>query len=61
MGLDNDDLFNDDAPFQDELFEDADCGLEINPANGLPMLEGGMIDVMGNPYGMDDDISGDDQ
>ncbi len=27
----------------------------VNPANGLPMLPGGVIDVEGNPYGTDDD------
>lgn len=26
---------------------------DINPANGLPMLAGGAIDIEGNPYGMD--------
>ena len=26
----------------------------INPANGLPMVDGiGSVDVMGNPFGMD--------
>lgn len=27
--------------------------VDINPANGLPMIEGANIDVEGNPYGMD--------
>lgn len=27
--------------------------LSINPANGLPMIEGTSIDIEGNPYGMD--------
>jgi len=26
---------------------------EVNPANGLPMLPGGCIDIEGNPYGSD--------
>lgn len=28
-------------------------GISINPANGLPMLEGGVIDTEGNPFGFD--------
>lgn len=28
--------------------------MEVNPANGVPMIEGTAIDVMGNPYGFDD-------
>jgi len=33
--------------------DNTDCGMLINPANGLPMLEGGCIDIAGNPYGTD--------
>lgn len=34
---------------------DYDQGPQVNPANGLPMVPGGQIDVMGNPYGFDND------
>ena len=38
----------------DNSFDDnADHSPSINPANGMPMLPGGAIDVLGNPYGMD--------
>ncbi len=30
--------------------------LDINPASGLPMIEGANIDVAGNPYGTDGGI-----
>jgi len=30
---------------------DSNHGSEINPANGLPMMDDGEIDVHGNPYG----------
>lgn len=30
----------------------------INPANGMPMMPGGIIDVLGNPYGTDCHSSG---
>jgi hypothetical protein len=47
----------------DDSFINKDHGLtskssfrnhDINPANGLPMVDGiGSVDVMGNPYGID--------
>ncbi len=46
--------------FQSDILE-ADLmtnDFTINPANGLPMISGGLIDVEGNPFGSDfsDDI-----
>ena len=36
------------------LDEPSDFGtIEVNPANGLPMLEGGAFDVAGNVWGED--------
>lgn len=38
----------------DSSFDDnADHSPSINPANGMPMLPGGAVDVLGNPYGTD--------
>lgn len=35
---------------------DTDHTCSINPATGLPMIDGcGSVDVMGNPFGMDND------
>lgn len=44
--------------FSDWLESDGITAFEIktpsiNPANGLPMLEGGAIDIHGNPFGTD--------
>lgn len=33
---------------------DPSIEMEVNPANGLPMLEGTGIDLEGNPYGAND-------
>ena len=35
------------------------CFNEINPANGLPMIDD-VIDINGNPYGTDDDLFSND-
>jgi hypothetical protein len=37
----------------DDLFSSA-----VNPANGLPMMPGGGVDVMGNPFGTDMGMEG---
>ncbi|QEP44153.1 hypothetical protein D5085_14100 [Ectothiorhodospiraceae bacterium BW-2] len=38
-----------------------DSGIEINPANGLPMVDGvGSVDIEGNPYGFDSSFSDSD-
>ena len=39
------------VPLVTDPFE---SGIEINPANGLPMIDGiGSVDIDGNPYGID--------
>jgi|APLak6261664640_1056046.scaffolds.fasta_scaffold04063_2 hypothetical protein len=35
------------------IFNAIFSGPDINPANGLPMIDGSHIDVAGNPYGSD--------
>lgn len=43
-------LFEDYSDFSSTCYDD----FSINPASGLPMLDGiGSIDVAGNPYGTD--------
>lgn len=32
---------------------DDDLSTDINPATGLPMIDGAGIDIAGNPYGVD--------
>ena len=29
------------------------CEFDVNPANGLPMIDGAAIDIEGNPFGTD--------
>ncbi len=42
------------AEISDSLFADSNTGMDINPATGLPMIDGiGSLDVAGNPYGSD--------
>lgn len=43
----------------DTMFSNNSTGplLEINPANGLPMIENSHIDVQGNLYGTDNNTS----
>lgn len=46
-----DDSLSMNTPFESEPFEH---GIEINPANGLPMIDDiGGVDIEGNPYGTD--------
>ncbi len=47
--------------FTDRLDDEPDTGLsdpfsefDVNPANGLPMIQGVGIDIEGNPLGTDD-------
>lgn len=50
----NSTLFNDSSSEQDSYISGSD-GLVINPASGLPMIDGvGCVDVGGNVYGCDD-------
>lgn len=41
------------SPFDDDFFPTHSLESTVNPANGLPMIEGSCIDVMGNPFGFD--------
>ncbi|CAK7015136.1 MAG: hypothetical protein DELT_02227 [Desulfovibrio sp.] len=39
---------------QNSGFYSGNTGIDTNPANGLPMMDGSnSVDIMGNPYGMD--------
>lgn len=39
---------------QNTGFDTSHAGIDINPANGLPMVDGSnSVDIMGNPYGTD--------
>lgn len=43
-------------PFDEDFFDDdLDWDAGINPASGLPMIDGSNIDVMGNFYGFSDE------
>ena len=44
-------LFGEPDANQPDSLSTPDLG--VNPASGLPMIEGASIDVEGNPYGMD--------
>lgn len=46
-------LDDDDGVFEPSSDERYSHGLLTNPATGLPMLDGGWVDVAGNPYGTD--------
>lgn len=43
------------TPFDDNLTSDSShtIGMDINPANGMPMIDDTGVDVMGNAYGTD--------
>ncbi len=47
-------LFGEPDTNQPDSLSNPDLG--INPASGLPMIEGASIDVAGNPYGTDSGI-----
>jgi hypothetical protein len=51
LGWSVDDLFNSDTETTTSLHED--CGFDVNPATGLPILGCSGLDVQGNPYGVD--------
>ena len=37
-----------------DIFSNSPTGIDVNPANGLAMVDGiHSVDVMGNPFGMD--------
>ena len=43
----------DNSSDDDYLSSHVDTGPLVNPTNGMPMVSGGAIDVMGNPFGTD--------
>jgi len=63
MGLSHIASSNDPSIHHDDMvsLEATHChrGLEVNPANGLPMLDD-CFDIMGNPYGTDSSGLADD-
>lgn len=46
-------LFSNNTHSTDSFSEGIGEGTTVNPANGLSMTPGGLVDVQGNPYGSD--------